>query len=157
LEPGKVNRGAGGEVHSGDHVRELALALAVGATLTALVRPAGSCLLMMPSNSTLVATISARRCRVHARTKRAVMTARDIAATSANTYAVADTGNNRVREFGPCSEPGFAGSGGSEARALVHRDDGGYWGANGWESNAAGRRRYGRAPPAGRPQQGKAR
>jgi hypothetical protein len=67
----------------------------------ALVRPAGSCLLMMPSNSTLVATISARRCRGHARTKRAVMTARDVAATSANTYAVADTGNNRVREFGP--------------------------------------------------------
>ena len=25
---------------------------------------------------------------------------------------------------------------------LVHRDDGGYWGANGWESNASDRRRY---------------
>lgn len=25
---------------------------------------------------------------------------------------------------------------------LVHRDDGGYWGANGWESNPADRRRY---------------
>lgn len=25
---------------------------------------------------------------------------------------------------------------------LVHRDEGGYWGANGWESSAADRRRY---------------
>jgi hypothetical protein len=25
---------------------------------------------------------------------------------------------------------------------LVHRDDGGYWGANGWESNTSDRRRY---------------
>jgi hypothetical protein len=25
---------------------------------------------------------------------------------------------------------------------LVHRDDGGYWGANGWESNSSDRRRY---------------
>jgi hypothetical protein len=25
---------------------------------------------------------------------------------------------------------------------LVHRDDGSYWGANGWESNAADQRRY---------------
>jgi uncharacterized DUF497 family protein len=25
---------------------------------------------------------------------------------------------------------------------LVHRDGGGYWGANGWESNAPDRRRY---------------
>ena len=27
MEPGKVNRGAGGGLHSGDHVRELALAV----------------------------------------------------------------------------------------------------------------------------------
>lgn len=27
---------------------------------------------------------------------------------------------------------------------LVHRDEGGYYGANGWESNSADRRRYGR-------------
>ena len=25
---------------------------------------------------------------------------------------------------------------------LMHRDEGGYWGANGWESNASDRRRY---------------
>jgi hypothetical protein len=25
---------------------------------------------------------------------------------------------------------------------LVHRDDGGYWGANGWESNTSDRQRY---------------
>lgn len=25
---------------------------------------------------------------------------------------------------------------------LVHRDEGGYYGANGWESNSSGRRRY---------------
>lgn len=25
---------------------------------------------------------------------------------------------------------------------LVHRGDGGYWGANGWESNSSDRRRY---------------
>jgi hypothetical protein len=25
---------------------------------------------------------------------------------------------------------------------LVHRDEGGYWGANGWESSLADRRRY---------------
>lgn len=25
---------------------------------------------------------------------------------------------------------------------LVHRDDGGYWGANGWDSNPSDRRRY---------------
>ena len=25
---------------------------------------------------------------------------------------------------------------------LVHREDGGYWGANGWESSSSGRRRY---------------
>lgn len=25
---------------------------------------------------------------------------------------------------------------------LVHREDGGYWGANGWESNSSDRRRY---------------
>jgi hypothetical protein len=25
---------------------------------------------------------------------------------------------------------------------LVHRDEGGYWGANGWESNPSDRRRY---------------
>lgn len=25
---------------------------------------------------------------------------------------------------------------------LVHRDDGGYWGANGWESSTSDRRRY---------------
>jgi hypothetical protein len=25
---------------------------------------------------------------------------------------------------------------------LVHRDDGGYWGANGWEASTADRRRY---------------
>ena len=25
---------------------------------------------------------------------------------------------------------------------LVHREDGGYWGANGWESNSLDRRRY---------------
>ena len=27
---------------------------------------------------------------------------------------------------------------------LVHRDEGGYWGANGWESSPADRRRYGK-------------
>jgi hypothetical protein len=25
---------------------------------------------------------------------------------------------------------------------LVHREDGGYWGANGWESSSSDRRRY---------------
>ena len=25
---------------------------------------------------------------------------------------------------------------------LVHREDGGYWGANGWEANSSERRRY---------------